>query len=151
MIDSNQVISSARKWNYLNTLDNMIDGIPSLPALNDIFVEHYMSIIDTARSPRMTWEESLLDSQRGVWRDSPNRKPPAFFHPIGLIARDLRGNPSYSVQQYDEYDSQSTERSNNYYRVHQQKRPLTSRQLRNPSSYGEITARQMHNLTNKYY
>jgi hypothetical protein len=151
-IKGNQVINMAKNWYFLSDLDNMIDNIPSLRLINEKFYDYCFNIWKTSKTPQLSWEETILNSQRGLWKDTPTTRPPAFFHPLGLIMRDLRNSTSYSAQQYDEYDSQSTERTNNFYDVHDQKRPLTSSRIkRDPTSYGELSYRELYNLTNKNY
>jgi hypothetical protein len=68
-----------------------------------------------------------------------------------LTDRDLRGNPAYTVRMNDDYNSQSTQRTNNLYDVHFQKKPLSSAKLRVPANYGELTPYDIFKLNKNNY
>ena len=125
-----------KKWSVLTNMDNTIDLLPSLPDLNMQFIGYCNSLVNS----EMEWDEKLLKTQYGYWRDQkPNRDPPAFFHPLSVIEQNIVGNPAYIVSRYDEYESQGTERDNNLYQPQHQKLPQTYKQIKVAENRGTLS------------
>jgi len=141
-----------RKWYFTNIVDDMIDNVPNLEDLNNKFINYCDGIIGTVKSPSYNWEEKLLLAQSGIWQDKPTTRPPPPFLPLTMSSnRDIRNNPAYTTRIFDQFDSQSTQRTNNLYDVHFQKKPLSSAKLKVPANYGELTPYDIFKLNQNNY
>jgi len=151
-MDPNKLTKMIRKWYFTNIVDDMIDNVPDLDDLNNKFIAYCYGIVGAVEKPGYNWDEKLLLAQRGIWHDQPTKRPPPPLHPLTMLTdRDLRGNPAYTVRANDIYNSQSTERTNNLYDVHFQKKPLSSAKLRIPANYGELTPYDIFKLSQNNY
>ena len=151
-MNTKKLTKMIRKWYFTNIVDDMIGNVPDLDDLNNKFICYCNNILGTVENPVYTWDEKLLLAQRGIWHDQPTKRPPPPLHPISMLTdRDLRGNPAYTVRMNDDYNSQSTQRTNNLYDVHFQKKPLSSAKLRVPANYGELTPYDIFKLNKNNY
>lgn len=141
-----------RKWYFTNIVDDMIDNVPNLEDLNNKFIDYCDSIIGSVKNPSYNWDERLLLAQRGIWHDQPTTRPPPPLHPLTMSSnRDIRNNPAYTSVVHDQYNSQSTQRTNNLYDIHYQRKPLSSAKLRVPANYGELTPYDIFKLNQNNY